>query len=459
MNSGLKTQRLKSKKVKIRSSIISLITLLTVTLHIDGQEAVVADKIVGVVGRNQILYSEVEDQYLQMVAQGAKPLPTKCSIFEDLLAQRLLVNQAEVDSLVVDPVQVEVELDDRISYFINQIGSEQKLIEYFGKSILEIKEDMRDAVHDQMLMQMMRREITSSIGVTPSEVKEFYKNLPADSVPYIDAEVEISQIVLYPKNTDKEVLEVRERLLGIRERIINGENFATLAVLYSEGPSAPKGGDIGWASRGELDPAYTKAAFALKKGQVSKIVESEFGYHLIQLLDKSEDRVHTRHILMRPKISAEVKESTRARLDSLVTLIRIDTLKFSDAAKLFSQDEETRMNGGLRVNPYTGNTHFELDQFETSEYYIIRNLKVGEMSEVFESTDQKGQVVFKVIRLKSKTEPHRANMKQDYEMLKQMCMERKQNEIIDDWVRDKIKGTYIRINEPYRDCDFRIKWQ
>ncbi len=443
----------------MRYTVFQLVLLVCVLLNTNSiAQPVVVDKIAGVVGRNQILYSEVEDQYIQMMAQGVKPAPSKCSIFEDLLAQKLLVNQAEVDSLIVDEVQVEMELNDRIDYFANQIGSEQKLIEYFGKSILEIKEDMRDAVRDQMLMQMMRREITSGLSITPKEVKEFYKSLPEDSIPYIDAEVQISQIVVYPKSSDEEVLEVRERLLEIRERIVNGENFSTLAVLYSEGPSAPRGGDIGWASRGEIDPAYAKAAFALKKGQVSKIVESEFGYHIIQLLDKTEDRVHTRHILMRPRISITEKEKALSRLDSLVTLIRTDTLSFPQAAKYYSQDEQTRLNGGLRVNPYTGNTRFELDQFETAEYYIIRDLKVGEISEPFESTDEKGRNVYKVIQLKSKTEPHRANLNQDYELLKQIATQKKQNDLVDEWVAEKIKSTYIRINDPFRECTFRMEW-
>lgn len=436
------------------------IYLLTFLIHLftnSGAQPYLVDKIAGVVGKNQILLSEVEEQYLQMEAQGIKPLPTRCEIFEDLLAQKLLVNQAEVDSLVVDEINVEMELNDRIEYFISQIGTEEKLIEYFGKSTLEIKEDMRDAIRDQMLMQMMRQEITSTLSITPAEVKDYYKSLPDDSIPNIDAEVEVNQIVIFPKSNEDAVFQVRERLLNIRQRIIDGENFATLAVLYSEGPSATRGGDIGWASRSELDPAYTKAAFGLKKGQVSKIVKSSFGYHLIQLIDRAEERIHTRHILMKPKVSYTEKEDAIARLDSIVQLIRMDTLNFERAALYFTEDEETKMNGGLRVNPMTGNTSFKLDQFETKEYYIIKDLKVGEISESFESTDAKGNLVYKVIRVKSKSEPHQANLKQDYELLKGMARQEKQNEIVDKWVEEKIKSTYIKINEPYDKCSFHLK--
>jgi peptidyl-prolyl cis-trans isomerase SurA len=436
----------------------SFITVFIVLFSTTGYaQPYVIDKIAGVVGKNQILLSEVEEQYLQFEAQRITPLPTKCEVFEDLLAQKLLVNQAEVDSLVVDEINVEMELSDRIDYFISQIGTEEKLIEYFGKSVLEIKEDMRDAVRDQMLMQMMRQEITSSLTVTPTEVRSYFNSLPEDSIPYIDAEVTINQIVIYPASSDEAVFEVREKLLDIRQRIINGENFSTLAVLYSEGPSSARGGDIGWASKAEVDPAYSKAAFALKEGQVSKIVKSDFGYHLIQLIERSDDRIHTRHILTKPKISFEEKEKAISRLDSIVELVRIDTLSFENAAKLFSQDENTRMNGGLRVNPVTGNTSYKLDQFDTKEFYIIKDLKVGEISETFESTDDKGNLVYKVIRLKSRTEPHKGNLKQDYELLKNMTKQVKQNEIVDDWIKEKIKSTYIRINEPFDECTFRLQ--
>jgi peptidyl-prolyl cis-trans isomerase SurA len=438
--------------------LISILIFFTVSISgLNGQPFMV-DKIVAVVGKNDILYSDIEDQYMQMMAQGVKPMPSKCSIFEDLLAQKLLVNQADIDSLVVDDAQVEMELNDRINYFINQIGTEQKLIEYFGKSVLEIKEDMRDAVHEQMLMQKMRMQITENMSVTPAEVRSFYNNLPKDSIPFINAQVEISQIMIYPKTSEEAVFDVREKLLALRERIMNGENFATMAVLYSEDGSASKGGDIGWATKAELDdPAYAKAAFALKKGQVSKIVESSFGYYIIQLLDRTDDRVHTRHILMKPKISIDAKQKALDRLDSILTLVRVDSFTFGQAAQRYSQDEETLNNGGTRVNPATGNTKFLLDQFETSEHYIIRDLKVGEISEPYESKDDKGNLVYKAVQLKSKTEPHLANMKQDFELLKAMALKEKEKKIIDDWVIDKMKNTYIRINEPYQDCSFRLK--
>lgn len=442
--------------LKKRNKIYSILILILIPFPIIGQPVVV-DKIVGIVGKNHIMYSEVEEQYMQIKAQGRKQELSKCEVFEDLLSQKLLTNQAGIDSLEIDPVTVEMELNDRIKYFKAQIGSEEKLIEYFGKSILEIKEDMRNAVRDQMLMQMMQREIISSISITPEEVRTYYSKLDNDSIPFIDARVELNQIILYPKYGDKAEFEVKEKLLGLRERIVNGENFATLAVLYSEDPSSSRGGDIGWANRANLDPEYAKVAMSLKKNQVSKIVESSFGFHLIQLIDREGNRLHTRHILMNPEIPFEEKEKTKARMDSIIQLIRIDTLTFEKAANYLSEDKNTRMNGGLRVNPATGNTFFELDQFETAEYYIIRNLNIGEISDTYVSTDDKGKLVYKIVRLKTKTEPHRANPKDDFELLKQMTIQHKQGIVVDKWVEEKIKSTYIRINDPFKGCNFRIE--
>lgn len=414
----------------------------------------IADKIVAVVGKQTILYSDVEEQYQQMRAQGEKI--EKCQIFEDLLAQKLLVTQAAIDSLEVSPAEVELELEQRITYFINQIGTEEKLVEYFGKSVLEIKEDMRDAVYDQSLTRKMQGEIVKDLTITPSEVKDFYKDLNPDSIPYIDSEIQLSQIVLYPESNEESVLDVREKLLRLRQRVLNGESFNTMAVLYSEGPSAPRGGDIGWAARSDLDPAYSKAAFALKKGQVSKIVESSFGFHLIQLIDKTDDRIHTRHILMKSKISFEAKNKAKGRLDTIARNIRLDSISFERAAMFYSMDEDSRLNGGVRVNPQTLDTRFKVDEFSTSEYYIIRRLQVGEISAPFESTDDKGKSVYKIVQIKSKTEPHKANLKQDYHLLKNAALQAKQATILDDWIEEKASDNYIRIEEPFKDCTFRI---
>lgn len=415
----------------------------------------IADKIVAVVGKSSVLYSDIEEQYIQYKAQGQTI--DKCTILEELLTQKLLATYAEIDSIEVGEGEVELELEQRMGYFINQIGSEEKLVEYFNKSVIEIKADMRDMVREQLLTQRMQGEIVKGLSITPKEVKEFYNKLPNDSIPLVESEIEIRQILRYPETNEDAIFEVKKRLLNLRERVLNGESFATLAVLYSEGPSAARGGEIGWGSKAELDPAYTKAAFALKKGQVSKIVESSFGFHLIELLDKTEDRVKTRHILMKPKVSTEEKLRVKNKLDSLTIQIRLDSVEFEKAAMYVSQDEDTRLNGGLLVNPQTLSTKFKLNDFSNKEYYTIRNMKIGEISDAFESVDEKGKIVFKIVQLNSKSEPHKANLKEDFDLIKNMALADKRLKIVDDWVSDNIKDVYFRIEDPFKDCEFRIK--
>lgn len=438
------------KMIRLKQLFSCIVLLMPLIVF---AQPIIADKVVGVVGKSHILYSEVEEQYLQMKAQGQSV--DRCGIFEELLAQKLLVTQAGIDSIEVTESEIEMELEQRLGYFINQIGTEEKLVAYFGKSVLEIKEDMRDAVREQNLTRKMQAEIIKDLSITPADVKKFYNNLSPDSIPTIDSEIEIAQIVVYPKIDKETVFELREKMLNLRERVINGESFSTLAVLYSEGPSARSGGDIGWSARSSLDPAYAKAAFALKKGQVSKIVESSFGYHLIQLIDKTDDRIHTKHILMKPKIKVEAGINAKLRLDSIAQKIRLDSLTFENAAMYYSYDKETRMNGGLKVNPTTLNTKFKVDEFSTTEYYVIRNLSLGEISEPFESTDAKGKKVYKIVQLKSRTEPHKANLKDDFDLLKKAALQDKQTQILEEWIKEKSKDSYVRLEAPYKDCKFR----
>ncbi|MBN2273239.1 MAG: peptidylprolyl isomerase [Bacteroidales bacterium] len=436
-----------------------LLLSLMISVCIAGKSQVrMIDQIIAVVGDKRILYSDIEEQFYQLAAQGEKTTSeTRCEIFEQLLIQKLLLNQAEVDSIEITESQVDAELDARMRYFVNMMGSEQKLEEYFKKSTLEIKEDFRHEIYEQMLTNRMRGEITGSISITPSEVRNFYRSLPQDEIPYVESEVEISQITVYPKYGETGVFEVREKLLDIRQRIVDGENFATLAVLYSEDPgSATRGGDIGWVSKSDVDPEYAKAAFGLKKGAVSKIVESSFGYHIIQCIDRMEDRVHTRHILMRPKLTPEIRQQEIERLDSIVFLIKSDSLSFEKAALIFSEDKDTKLNGGQVVNP-KGGARWNMDELNPQDYSVIKNMNVGDLSSPFESIDNNRKTVFKIMLLKKRTNPHVANPSEDYNLLKEMTMEKKQEEIITRWVEDKIRTTYIRIEPEYRNCNFSVK--
>jgi peptidyl-prolyl cis-trans isomerase SurA len=350
-----------------------------------------------------------------------------------------------------------MELDNRLSYFISMIGSPEALEEYFGKSILEIKEDMRSAVRDASITRQMQSTITGDVTVTPSEIKEYYNGLSKDSVPYIDSKVQLSQIIQYPPVDEAAIFEVKQTLLDLRRRILDGEKFTTLAVLYSEGPSASKGGEIGFMGKGELDAEYAKAAFSLKAGGVSTIVESSFGYHIIQLIERHEERVNTRHILMKPNVKPEAIRATTRKLDSIANLVRTDSVEFDLAARIYSQDKNTAVNGGIMVNPATNTTAFSLDELQPAEFIALRDLKVGEITEAFKSEDENGKEVYKIVRLRNRSSPHRANLKDDYIVLKEMALGMKKKEVFQLWIDEKIEETYVSVDNSFAGCQFSRK--
>ncbi|MEA3445988.1 MAG: peptidylprolyl isomerase, partial [Bacteroidota bacterium] len=350
----------------------------------------VIDKILAVVGDNIILKSDVEKQYLQLIAQGYDTYgDLKCEIFEDLLFQKLLVNQAYHDSIEVTDNDVDQRVNARLGMIINQAGSEAALEEYFNKSMPEIKADLRNLLREQLLTQKMREKITEDIKVTPSEVRKYYKQIPEDSLPLINAEMEIAQIVREPKITDTQIQEVKDKLNEYIERVKSGSKFSTLAIMYSEDPgSAKNGGELGYVSRNDLVPEFAAVAFNLKeKDEVSRIVESDFGFHVIQLIDRKGERISVRHILLSPKVDPMEKVKTMNFLDSIATLIRLDSLTFSEAARRFSSDEDSRLNGGLMINPNTGNARFEADEIDHYTYYAIKDMKIGEISKPIEIRD------------------------------------------------------------------------
>ncbi len=433
-------------------AVLSLISLLSIQA-----QSFIIDRVVAVVGDYTILQSDIEQQFLQYKAQGQTIPDMKCLIFQQFLEEKLLLNQAKIDSIEISESSVEAQLDQRLQYFIAQIGSQEELEAYFNKSILQIKDDFREMIRNQMLTQRMQGDITGTVKITPSEVKSFFNDIPKDSVPNIDAQVELEQIVVYPKLSEDAVFEVREKLLNLRKRIMEGESFETLAILYSTDGSASNGGEIGYMAKGELDGEYAKAAFSLKKGQVSKIVESSFGYHLIQLIDRKEDRINTRHILMNPKITPDARKKATTRLDSVLVLIRSDSLSFGNAARFYSEDVNTSLNKGLLVNPNNNSSLFELKQLDSKDYLVVRDMKIGEISKPYESVDENGKPLYKIVRLKSKTNPHKANISQDYFLLQNMALEDKKQKVIQNWIKEKQQETYIHIDKAMLECDFLKK--
>ncbi len=416
-------------------------------------QPMVIDRVVGVVGDFHILQSDIEQQYLQMKMSGVRPGPgARCDIYNNFVEQKLLMAQAKIDSVEVGPDMVEMQMESRLDYFISQFGSEAEMEAYFNKPIFDIKDDLREAIREQMITQQVQSSITEDVSTTPSDVKEFYRSLHPDSIPYIETEVELAQLVAYPPYSEEAVFEVKERLLELRRRVQEGEDFGTLAILYSEGPTASRRGELGFMLRSELDKAYAEAAWSLKPGQVSKIVESSFGFHIIQMIERRGDRANTRHILMNPKADANARQKAIYKLDSLKAAIENDSIKFALAAKRFSEDEKTSVNGGLLVNPRTNSSTFELDQLPTKDYYVIRNMEVGDLSEPYESTDNNGKTCYKVLYLKSRTEPHRANLSQDYILLQDMALQQKNLEVLNQWFDEKRATTYIRVDQAFRHC-------
>jgi peptidyl-prolyl cis-trans isomerase SurA len=420
-------------------------------------QAMIIDRVVAVVGDFNVLQSDIETQYLQMRASSPYvPADARCMIFNQMIEQKLLMAQAKIDSVEVGPDQVELQMEARLDYFISQFGNEEEMESYFNKSIYDIKDDLREAIQEQMITGQVSSSITENVSTTPSDVKSFYRSMHPDSIPYIDTEVKLAQILAYPAYSEEAIFEVKERLLDLRRRVQEGEDFGTLAILYSEGPSASRRGELGFMMRSELDKAYANEAWSLKEGQVSKIVESSFGFHLIQMIERRGDRANTRHILMRPKADANAKQEAIYKLDSLLSVIRADSISFDLAAKAYSEDERTSVNGGLLVNPQTMAATFELDQLPTKDYYIIRNMEVGDISEPYESVDHNQKTCYKILLLKERIEPHRANLKQDYLLLQEMALQKKNREVMEKWFEDKKKTTYIRIDPSFRNCGLLV---
>ena len=421
-------------------------------------QELMVDQVVGVVGNKAIKLSDIETEYLQMKAQGiSMPENARCAIYEKLLDHKLLLNQAIFDSIEVSESQLEAELNQRMDYFINQIGSVEKLEKYFNKRMKDIKDELRENLREQQLDQKEQGSIVQDITITPNEVEAFFNTLPADSVPHVNGQYQLAQLAIYPPFTDKAVEEMRDKLLNLRKRIMDGEKFATLAALYSEDDgSARKGGEIGFLTKGELDPDYAKAAFALNNpGDVSRIVETSFGYHIIQLIEKRGDRVNTRHILMKPKLDPDVAAKQVVYLDSIADLIRKDSLTFKKAVMIYSMDPDTRFNYGLVLNANTGSAKFEVEQIAPADYNAIRHLKVGEISRPFESRDKNGRIIYKIMTVTSKTEPHIANLKLDFNLIADMAKANKQTKILENWMENKRKSTFIHIDASFKSCHFK----
>lgn len=421
------------------------------------------DRVIAVVGGNITLQSELETQYMQMLAQGYEPDDdSRCIILEELLYGNLLLHQSKVDSLEVGDAEVEDEMGRRLDYFIAQLGSQEKLEEYYEKSILEIKDEFRELIKNQLLTQRMQQKITGDVKVTPAEVRNYFNSIPKDSLPYINAELELGRIMKRPEVTAEQKAEARNKAEELRQRVLKGEGFRALAILYSEDPgSAKKGGELGFFKRGMMVPEFDAIAFRLQEDSVSKVFETQFGYHFMQMMERRGEQVNVRHILIKPKTSIEDMERARLFLDSIHSLLLSDSIKFSYAAEKFSDDEESRTNGGMMYNPQTSTSRFEMDQLSMIDpklFLTMEKMKPGEYSKPVRSFSPDGKESYNIYYLKSRTEPHIANLQDDYQKIQQAALMNKQNTVIDDWIGSKLSKTYVKIHDDFTDCPFLHDW-
>ncbi len=418
------------------------------------------DGVVAVVGKNIVLKSNVDNQFKSLQEKGLTDNSAeRCRIFEDLLFEKLLLHQADIDSIFVSPEEVDLAIDRRLNSFIQQIGSKQRLEQYYKKSVVEIKEEMQPFVEDQMIAQKMLREVTKDIEITPTEVRSFYKSLPEDSLPLINSQVEYAQIIKYPEVSPEAKQEAIDRLNDLRQRIEDGSSFSTMAVLYSEDPgSAKNGGEYTGIKRGQFVKEFEAVAFNLKVGEISEPFRTEYGYHIVQLQKRRGEELDLRHILIKPKISQENLQKAREFLDSVRTLIIDKKVSFIEAAEKFSEDENSKLNGGMVMNPQTSDTRWETGQLDKGIFYTVDKLEVGRVSEpsLFRTPDEKEG--FRLIKLLNKTEPHRADLKTDYQIIQNVARQQKESDAIQKWIDEKLKTTYVRVNNEYFNCEFQRNW-
>lgn len=425
----------------------------------------VIDKTIAVVGNEVILISDLEEEVEMMRAYGMmSDKKGRCEVLEEMMASKLFLMQARLDSLTINNDMVESELSNRMDMLKTNLGGEDEVAKQFGKPIYKLRQEWREAIEDQNLTQQMQQQIASDVPeLTPYDVQQYVDAADPADLPMVPIKYQLSQICIYP---DREAanLAVKERLLTIRERIINGERFSTLARLYSQDPgSARKGGELGMASKSIFWPAFSDAAMSLKPGVVSQIVETPDGFHIIEVLEKKGDMFNARHILLKPEYTSEDREKAFGVLDSLKTELANEAITFELAARFYSEDLPTRTNGGQMADPNTGSSYFEIDQLKPQDYAAIKNLKEGEISEPVESLDNEGRdgnLVYKIIKVDKIIPAHPATFNNDYTLLLQQARQELQMKAIDDFINSKIESTYIVIDPLFGDCDFeRSGWK
>ncbi|MCR8875070.1 peptidylprolyl isomerase [Phocaeicola barnesiae] len=442
--------------------ICACLLFLLLGMSVNAQENVI-DEVVWVVGDEAILKSDVETERLNAQYEGRRfDGDPYCVIPEELAVQKLFLHQAEIDSVTVSDQEVLQQVDQRLSWLEEQIGSKEKMEEYYNKTTTQIREMLRENIRDGLTVQEMQKKIVGDIKLTPAEVRNYFNKLPADSIPYVPMQVEVQIITREPKVKEEEIERVKKELRDFTDRINKGETtFSTLARMYSEDPgSARKGGEYGFTGRGELTPEFANVVFNLTDPKkISKVFETEYGYHIAQLIEKRGDRISYRHILLKPKVDeAEINEALE-KLDTLANDIRKGKVTFDEAATWVSQDKDTKNNHGLLANPQSGTSRFEMQQlagFVSQEVAkAVENLQIGEVSQPFTMVNSKGKEVCAIVKLKNRIDGHKATITEDYQRLKSIVTAKRSEEKLQKWIVEKQKNTYVRVNPDWRKCDFK----
>lgn len=423
------------------------------TYGVRGQQI---DGTVAMVGTRAVLLSDVEMELMRQRMQGA-PLTarSRCEVLESLLLKNMLLDQADIDSVVVSENEVSGEVDRRIQYFIQQVGSEDELVRQYGKPVREIRAELTTMLTEQRRTERVRTSVVGDVKVAPSQVKRFYERVPQDSLPMMPEAYVYRQLVMSPLSSEMATYDVKERLLGLRQRILNGERFSTLAMAYSEDrASAARGGEMGYMPRESFVKPFADAAFALQDGQVSQIVETEYGYHIIQMIGKKGKTANVRHILLKPHYTATMIQATVDRLDSIRNAVLEDSLTFEQACYRYSTDKETRLNGGVSINPMHGGVKLDKESMVPTDYYEVRTLKPNGISRPFESRDVRGNVVVKVVQLVRRVPMHRATLEEDYDVVQGLAKQEKERQLFENWLAKKEQSLYVSIDSQFSDCTF-----
>ena len=455
---------------RIQYLIGAMFLMLPLTAAAENKDFVkvgtVVDEVVWIVGDDAILKSDVETMRMQGAMEGVKwEGDPDCTIPEQIAVQKLFKHQAEIDSIEVTDADVAMEVEQQISYWLEMVdGSRERLEEYKHQTLSQIRNDLREDLKDRQMVQKMRQKLVEDIAVTPADVRRYFKDMPADSIPFVPTEVEVQIIQQTPRIDQEELNRVKDELREYTERVNKGDaTFQTLARLYSEDPgTARRGGELGLVGRGTLDPAFAAVAFNLTDPKkVSKIVESEFGFHIIQLIEKRGDKVNVRHILRKPIVSDEAVEKTLIRLDSIAGEIRSGKFTFEDAAPILSDDKDTRYSKGLMSTNMmtTGHTSskFRMQDLPPEVAKVVDTMQVGQISQAFTMINQRGKTVCVIAKLKNRIDGHKATVTEDFQTLKDVVLNKRREERLHEWVVDKIKNVYTRLSDDYKDCHFEFE--